>query len=624
MRRRAAPAALVAAAVLGGACGPRAGTGWERVDLTLRPPRVERAPPEPVPAAAPETAFLGSSEVRDMRLVPESQLGHFPQVSAGQVRSLSQAVGSRLVWTIELGTEPSFGFTPLGSAWPSTYRVAARAAGGVERELYRAAAAPSTPLAPARVELDLGPLAGSAIELVLDVEGEPPRNPRKTYPTAAWGSPEVWSRRAASGWRRRAAGRPNVILIGIDALRADHVGPRGALPSLTPALDRLTAESDVWTDAYTCFNSTNASFASMMTGLYAKNHGVYDLQTPLPPEHVTLAERFQAAGYRTLAVVAARHLGDHNSGLGQGFDRVELADRHMAAELGTALVTDWLAEGDSPFFVWLHLFDAHTPHTPPAPFSLGYRPARAAGPGPVGEWMPFRPVGARSFDQPVLAGHRDLYAGEVAYVDRQLERLFAFLDSRGRLADTWIAVVADHGDNLGERGVLYRHIGLHETVARVPLILRQPGRPGRESRGRQVAGLAQTLDLFPTLLAAAGLAVPDQDGRDLLAPLAAGAGDRRAVFAEASHNQGAMVRRDAWKYIVNRGAGPFPPAELYDLARDPREERNLAGTGLPQEAELARLLAGWERERRPLPAAARPRGLSPEEQARLRALGYLQ
>ncbi|HZI64472.1 MAG TPA: sulfatase, partial [Thermoanaerobaculia bacterium] len=503
----------------------------------------------------------------------------------------------------------------LGSEWPCVYRVAARPPGGLERELYRHAAEAPAPLAPARVELDLEAYRGARIELVLELEGEPPRNPRKTFPTASWGSPEVWSRRAPT---RRAARQPSVLLIGVDALRADHVGPRGGRPSLTPALDRLAAQSDVWSEAYTCFNSTNSSFASMMTGLYAKNHGVYDLQTPLPAEHVTLAERFQAAGYRTLAVIGARHLGDHNSGLGQGFDRVELAERHFAAELGAALVADWLAESEQPFFVWLHLFDAHTPHTPPAPFSLGYRPARPAGPGPVVEWSPFREIGARVFDQPVLAGHRDLYAGEVAYVDRQLERLLAFLDSRGRLADTVIAVVADHGDNLGEHGVLYRHIGLHETVSRVPLVLRRPG----AASGRRPAGLAQTIDLFPTLLAAAGLERPEGDGLDLLA-LAEGQPGRRAVFAEASHHQGAMVRRDAWKYIENRGAGPFPAVELYDLGRDPGEEHNLAGTGLAQERDLARLLAGWESERRPQPGAARARDLSEEEKARLRALGYL-
>jgi len=194
---------------------------------------------------------------------------------------------------------------------------------------------------------------------------------------------------------------------------------------------------------------------------------------------------------------------------------VTRADEHFAAELGVDQTLDWVAvhcTRPRPFFVWLHLFDPHTPHTPPDPYADGLRPAGPMGLGPVRAWVPFRELGPRGFDEPVLGGNRDLYDGEVAYVDRQVGRLLDGLASRGLLDTTLVALVADHGENLGEHGLLYRHVGLFDTTTHVPLLVRWPGPP---RPGRRFDGLVQTIDLFPTLLAAAGLPVPPQDGIDL-------------------------------------------------------------------------------------------------------------
>ncbi|HYL05631.1 MAG TPA: sulfatase-like hydrolase/transferase, partial [Thermoanaerobaculia bacterium] len=200
---------------------------------------------------------------------------------------------------------------------------------------------------------------------------------------------------------------------------------------------------------------------------------------------------------------------------GQGFAEVTRADEHFAAELGVDQTLDWIAghcTRPRPFFVWLHLFDPHTPHTPPAPYADGLRPAGPMGLGPVRAWVPFRELGPRAFDEPVLGGNRDLYDGEVAYLDRQVGRLLDGIASRGLLDTTLVALVADHGENLGEHGLLYRHVGLFDTTTHVPLLVRWPGPP---RPGRRFDGLVQTIDLFPTLLAAAGLPVPPQDGIDL-------------------------------------------------------------------------------------------------------------
>jgi arylsulfatase A-like enzyme len=582
-----------------------------RTDLAREPFAVEMGAP-----VVTKISYLGSAEVRDMSLVPASQLAHFPRRTAGQVEALEMQAGSRARWPVRVGQDGYLSFTPLGSEGPCAclYRVGVREGPGKVRELYRVESASMGPIAPAAVEVDLSEYAGRTAEVLLQLDG--------AAGTALWGSPAVYSRKRSRQRLPAAArrkGRPNVLLVGIDTLRADELGAWGRSPSFTPNLDRLAGQSDVWLDAFTVFNATNPSFVSMMTGLYGKSHGVYDLKTPLPRSQTTLAERLAGAGYDTFAVISASHLGDHNSGLGQGFGKVVRATEHHAAELAVDTTLDWLnaRRADSrPFFAWLHLFDPHSPHTPPQPYALGFRPASALGLDPVRAWVPFRPIGPRTFTEPVLGGQRDLYDGEVAYLDRQVGRLVGFLESRGLLDDTVLVVVADHGESLGERGILFRHVGLHDIITHVPLMIRWPG---PERQGRRIEGLVQTLDVFPTILRAAGLAVPPQDGKDLH-------GDhpqRRAVFAEHSDRFGAMVRTRDHKYVWSQGLpklfpdGPY----LYDLEADPGETRNLAGHGLAVERELADLLKRWQADRRSHPQA-RPREQTDEEKARLKALGY--
>ncbi len=455
------------------------------------------------------------------------------------------------------------------------------------------------PIAPSAVEVDLSDLSGK-VELLLQVDGPPGSS-------ALWGSPSVYFREALAP--KPESGRPNILLVGLDTLRADALGAWGRKPSLTPNLDRLAGQSDVWLDAFTVFNSTNPSFVSMMTGRYGKSHGVYDLKTPLPRSHVTLAEHLATVGYRTFAAISASHLGDHASGLGQGFREIALASEHLAAELAVDTTLDWIAErrGERPFFAWLHLFDPHTPHTPPQPYALGFRPSSPLGLYPVRAWTPFREPGPRMFVEPVLGGQRELYDGEVAYLDRQIGRLLGFLESRGLLENTLLVMVADHGESLGEHGILFRHAGLHDTTTHVPLMIRWPG---SDREGRRIEGLVQTIDLFPTILKAAGVAVPPQDGQNLEKT-------RRVVFAEHADHLGAMVRNRDFKYIQSPD-GPW----LYDLKADPGETRNLAGRGLVVERELSELLRRWQADRRAHPEA-RPIEPTDEEKARLRALGYV-
>lgn len=588
--------------------------------------------------AVPKIAFLGAGEVRDMSLVKPEQLVAFPKRTAGQVRALEQMAGSRLKWRLRIGQDAYFSFLPLGSEvpCPCTYRVGVRDAGAV-KELYRIETAPVGRFAPARVDIDLTGYTGREVDLLVHLEAPPEalvHAPGQPFPTALWGSPALYQRGAtkqAPGKAAATASRPNILFLGIDTLRADRLGPWGRNPSLSPSIDRLAEQSDVWLDAFSVINATNPSFASMMTGLYVKNHGVYDLKTPLPQSHTTLAELFQGAGYETLAIIAAAHLRDHNSGLGQGFQDVTGATEHFAGELPMDMTMDWLQAREArdgrdgnkrPFFAWIHLFDPHTPHTPPQPYALGFRPASALGLAPVRAWIPFRQPGPRDFEEPNLGGHHDLYDGEVAYLDRQVGRLLDFMEGRSMLENTLIVLIADHGENLGEHGILDRHIGLYDTTLHVPLMIRWPG---GHREGRRINGLVQTIDVFPTLLAAAGLKPPTSDGVDLRELTGEGKNGRRAVFAEHAGKLGLMVRTPGNEYMLSQGNTPFIPdgAYLYDVKADPGQADNLAGRGLPAEVQLSDLLRRWLADRRNRPEAP-GREQTDEEKARLKALGYIQ
>jgi arylsulfatase A-like enzyme len=588
---------------------------------------VESTPLEWKEATFRRISYLGAEEVRDMRLVPAQQLIAFPKRTAGQVHALEQRASSRVRWTLQPGRDAYFSFVPLGSTngCECTYRIGIRESPDQLKELFQVAAEPVGPLAQAAVETDLAAYAGRKIDLLLQIDGSAAHAPDQPVPSALWGSPAVYSRKDLPAAKQASEGnRPNILLIGIDTLRADALGAWGKEPSPSPALDRLAGESDVWLDAYTAFNVTNPSFASILTGLYGKNHGVYDLQTPLPRSQTTMAEQLAGAGYDTLALISASHLGDHSSGLGQGFAEVHTATEQSAAEMNVGTTMDWLASHAGrkrPFFIWLHLFDPHTPHTPPEPYALGFRPAEVAGLSPVRAWIPFRQPGPRGFTEQVLGANRDLYFGEVAYLDRQVGRLMDFLESRGLLRNTVVAVVADHGENLGEHGIRFRHVGLFETTTHVPLMIRWPER--REPQGRRIEGLVQTLDLYPTLLGAAGLKANTTDGQDLRELTGEGHTGRRAVFSEHAGRLGVSVRTREHRYGLNQGNAPFPDGPyLYDLKADPQETQNLAGRGLPIEKELNGLLLRWLADRRKS-ATPQSRDLTEEEIQKLRALGYM-
>ncbi|MEO8361063.1 MAG: sulfatase, partial [Vicinamibacteria bacterium] len=271
------------------------------------------------------------------------------------------------------------------------------------------------------------------------------------------------------------AGRPDVVLVTIDTLRADHVGAYGSKRGATPTLDALALNGVVVEDAVVQVPMTRPSHTSLMTGLLPFQHGIRDnASAPLAASIPTLASTFKAAGYSTAAFIAAFPVS-RASGLGRGFDVFDDpftpgADRNerSAREVVDAALL-WLAKpAAAPRLVWVHLFEPHYPYEPPAPFEARFR----ASP----------------------------YDGEVATADAELKRL---LVASGVGASALVVVTSDHGEGLGDHGEDEHHLFVYDSTLRVPLILSGAGLPA----GRRVKGQFRSIDLMPTLLELAGIAV---------------------------------------------------------------------------------------------------------------------
>jgi len=291
------------------------------------------------------------------------------------------------------------------------------------------------------------------------------------------------------------AGGPSLVLITIDTVRADHLGCYGAAQAETPNLDQLARQGVMFKAARTCVPLTLPSHVTMLTGLLPPCHGIHDNAIGhLRPEAVTLAKLLAARGYRTGAFVSAFVLSS-KFGLSQGFEVYgDVPPRTLMSGLieerrgdeTLAEATQWF-HGLPPgaaFFLWLHLFDAHSPYQPPPPFD-----AKFAG----------RP-----------------YDGEIAFVDSLVGKL---LDTvRATRSDVFTAVLADHGESLGEHGELTHGVFVYDATMHIPWLMAGPGLPA----GRVVETPVASVDLLPTLAAQLGFPVPELvQGRDL-APLIRG------------------------------------------------------------------------------------------------------
>ncbi|HET6165168.1 MAG TPA: sulfatase-like hydrolase/transferase [Planctomycetota bacterium] len=391
--------------------------------------------------------------------------------------------------------------------------------------------------------------------------------------------------------------KPSIVLFTLDTTRADHLGCYGCAAAKTPRLDALAKSAVRFESARTTCPITLPAHSSMMTGLAPFRHGVRDnAGFRLDEAHATLAELLHAAGYATAGFVASTVLG-RASGIAQGFDVFEEPKRGTAAEMiypslrapeVNARVRAWLARRDParPFFLWVHYYDPHAPYEPPPEFAAG-----AATP----------------------------YDGEISAVDAAVGEVLDALAEIDRDDRLLTIVTADHGEGLGFRGEATHSIYLYEPLVRVPLLVKWPGGPAGAVRADAVSGV----DVFPTVLEAAGVAAPlDSDGVSLSKP---GSADRH-VYCESL---------DPW---LNHGWSPLfawagrdleyfhsTAPELYAATPSHLEGEDLAAARPDDVARLAAGLKQFVEERAALgPALAGSRvALTPERRAELTQLGYV-
>ncbi|MFQ5739696.1 MAG: sulfatase-like hydrolase/transferase [Acidobacteriota bacterium] len=408
-------------------------------------------------------------------------------------------------------------------------------------------------------------------------------------------------------WLCYAKDRPNLLLVTIDTIRADHLGCYGYAAARTPVLDQLAREGIRFEKAFSAVPLTLPSHATILTGTYPTYHGIHDNSGyVLSPQRTTLAEVLKKAGYATGAFVGAFVL-DSKFGLDQGFDRYyddfDLSDSENVSpgyiqHRGDQVVREallWLKGLKSqPFFAWVHLYDPHDPYTPPQPF---------------------------------LSRHRGRpYDGEIEFTDSNLGTLLTWLREQGLDQKTLVAVVGDHGESLGQHGEEKHGFFAYNATLRVPMILRLPG--GSQA-GRVVRVPVGTLDLFPTLLQVLRVdrtSSPEVQGKGLLSLLMGKNPPRTAgLYAECFYPN----RQFGWSPLRALIRGSFkyilaPTPELYDLDSDFDERHNLASSkrvlANRLRQNLEELTARFSRVET---AAQAESGIDAETAARLRSLGYI-
>ena len=436
----------------------------------------------------------------------------------------------------------------------------------------------------------------------------------------------------AAASRQAPTTRPNIVIYLIDALRSDHLGCYGYERDTSPNIDAFTEQAILFTDSQAQSSWTRSSVATVLTGLLPQQHGAVDRKDVLADEALTLAERLQAAGYRTAAITSNGNVAEP-FGFAQGFDHFEYLRNPRPGEKIArstdvhAAVVEWLdgAAADEPFFLYIHTVDPHAPYEPPEPF----RSELASG-------VTDRDLGSiesvqrlakdRSMVTPeIVADMVDLYDGEIAANDASFGRLADELKVRGLYDDALVVVMSDHGEEFFDHGGWTHGKTLHAEVLDVPLIVKMPG----AAAGARAGGIVDHVDLMPTLLQVAGLkASAELPGTSLLSRL-----ERRGFTDHHEHAvahlqlgaaAGVSYADAQWKVIVPVVAGVRGYPEVYDRAADPAEEHDL-GLGRPILGEyLAALIERIEAGARfRLEAGTVTDAEEAQVEDQLRALGYL-
>ena len=397
----------------------------------------------------------------------------------------------------------------------------------------------------------------------------------------------------------------NIVLVTIDTLRSDRISSYGSDRVDTPNIDSFASDGVLFSNAASTVPFTLPAHSSILTGLYPPGHGVREnVGYTLDPGIPTLAEVLSDEGWATAGFVSAFVL-DSRWGIGRGFDHYfddfdlsdfETANLSSVQRPGDQTIAEavrWLDDRpmDTPFFLWLHLYDPHDPYTPPEPFKSRY---------------PSHP-----------------YDGEVAYTDSLIGDFRTALEERGLLSTSLVILTADHGEGLGDHGETSHGFFVYDSTIHVSMIVRPPA---DAVAGRIVDSAVSHVDLFPTILDAVGLNAPKAVHGQSLLPLISGeeGSTGRSVYSESLY----PLLHYGWAPLRAVRTGSLklidaPRAEIFDIAVDPSETRDLS-TREPAlvatlQDQLTELRAAIETEVRTGSAAPE---LDAETLSQLQALGY--
>jgi len=557
------------------------------------------------------------------------------------------------------------------------FRIGARGDKG-EREFAETIAAPGDPEAGRWHErsFDLAEFEGQEITLTLSAEpgdGAPP--------LAMWGTPTIEAR-AEAGHQP-----PNILLISMDTLRADEISRVVNQRSVMPELEILAGEGVRFTSCRTQAPSTLYGHVSILTGLPPSAHGT-TTQVSLPEGVPYASDLLQQAGYVTVAIADAGLL-DGRFGLTRGFDVFHNRYEGIDSKIESALKV--LGSLPRPWFVFLHSYEVHIPYSPPLDLAKAFSPDYS---GPLGFSMSAARMqqinnNVYPVDGAGLEQIRKLYDSEAAHGDAALGRLFTGMKEAGLWDPTAVIVTSDHGEEFDEHGVIGWHaLTCYDELQRTPLIVKpaRGARFGTGSRSGSVAGAGsglgpgsgsgsgagagsgsvsgsnsvnagqsprlvatavRSMDIAPTILHLAGAPVPEAMWGRSLAPLMSGGAEvDRETLCEIEDGRGASILAGGWKYHMRTAdsvddprtfrrrvslRGRYSEEELYDLAKDPGEQRNLAASDPNRARAFADLLAARLAAARAA-LSAMTAGRTPPQRPReddehlrqLKALGYVQ
>ena len=386
----------------------------------------------------------------------------------------------------------------------------------------------------------------------------------------------------------------HVLLITVDTLRADHLSMNGYARETSPHLDAFAADALHYEQAVAVLPKTGPSITTHLTGRDPCEHGVTANRVLIPAAATLVAERFKAAGYRTAAFVSNPVLSP-DKGYARGFDVYREFAKAGGLDKMNRQALKWLDKQDwsEPTFVWLHYIDPHGPYTPKDEYEHLFQDDELATADartlpttyerlegwPLSYVHGAIPAYQLRGDEDRVAFYVAAYDAEIRYMDDKVEEIFSFLRERALFDDIGIVFTADHGESLGEHDYWFEHGWYaYEDCQRVPMIVK----PAGATSGRRLDVQVSNLDTTPTLLAMAGLdSGANLVGRSLLEPPAS-----EPLFIQNTStypDSFSGVRVPPHKYLRNAVTGA---EELYDLASDPYETRNLIG----EDAETAQRL----------------------------------